>query len=183
MLPHVTPNPTPALLAELPAEHLLRDLVDEHDQILARLDRLDELLEDYRDAAGTFESTAIAAEIQSLTKDLLEAEPHHQREELVLFPELERSGIAGPPRMMTREHEELRGWKRTLLAAASEPHPDTEAVAEAIGSLAGMLRDHIAKENQILYPMALRSIDPNRWSLLRAAAKKLGPCKWREREI
>ena len=38
-----------------------------------------------------------------LVSEVLGAEPHHQREEEVLFPAIEELGIAGPPNMMRTE--------------------------------------------------------------------------------
>ena len=177
LLRHASPRMPPRLLAELPENHLLRDLIEEHDELLARLDMLDPLIEDYRRAATTPQAREIAARIRTIADELDHAEPHHQREELILFPELERRGVAMPPRIMRREHDELRSWKRKLVGAAGTSRPDTEAVAEAAGTLASLLRDHIQKENEILYPMALTLIrDPSIWKGMRVAARAFGPC-------
>ncbi len=177
MNPTASPKSTRSFLEQLPHEHLLRDLMAEHDQLLARLDELDERIEEYRDAAGTPGGREIAVRIRTIADELVHAEPHHQREEQVLFPELEARGVVMPPRIMRREHEELRAWKQKLLAAASVPHPDSEAVAEPAGTLAAMLRDHIHKENEVLYPMALEMIpERSTWERMRATAMTFGPC-------
>ncbi len=174
---HPMPNLlcTPKVLNGLPADHLIARLVREHVQLLGWLDRLDVLIEDFRDAAGTPAARDIAAEILQLAELLGTAEPHHQREELVLFPALEARGVAMPPRMMRREHDELRRWKKRLLNAALEAHPNTEAIAESVGTLAALLRDHIHKENEVLYPMALSVIaDAAEWEAMRKAADRIG---------
>jgi len=176
-LPHVSPSPPPKLLPRLPKEHLLRDLIEEHEMLLEMLEELDQLIEDYRDLVGTPEGIEVAARIGTIADDLLHAEPHHQREEKVLFPELEKRGITMPPRVMTREHQDLRACKQRLLLAATAPHPDSEAIAEAAGTLAPMLRDHIYKENEVLYPMAFVAIsDVETWERMRVAARSFGPC-------
>jgi len=171
---HPMPNTLllPKVVHGLPDGHLIVTLVREHQQLLEWLDRLDVLIEDYRDAAGTPEARTIHAEIRTLAENLVGAEPHHEKEEHVLFPALEARGVAMPLRVMRREHDELRRWKKRLLAAAHEAHPDTEAIAEPVGTLAGLLRDHIHKENEVLYPMALSVIaDPAAWEqLVRQAA-------------
>ena len=90
----------------------------------------------------------------------------------MLFPALEARGVAMPPRVMRREHDELRRWKKRLLAAALEAHADTEPV----GSLAALMRDHIPNENEVLYPMALSVIaDPAAWEQLARQAALVGP--------
>jgi hemerythrin-like domain-containing protein len=45
---------------------------------------------------------------------------HHQREEDVLFPELEKRGMYGPPMAMREEHKQLRPRKRELKKLAVE---------------------------------------------------------------
>ena len=46
-----------------------------------------------------------------IAKHLLGAKAHRQREEQVLFPELEKRGVFGPPQVMRMEHEDLRNQK------------------------------------------------------------------------
>lgn len=76
---------------------------------------------------------------------------HHGKEEQHLFPALERHGIpreGGPLGVMLHEHEE----GRALLLAIG--HGNGGGVAEAIGRYALFIRDHIEKENEVLFPMA-----------------------------
>lgn len=174
---HPMPNTlsVPKVVHGLPPDHLIVTLVREHQQLLAWLDRLDVLIEDYRDAAGTPEARTIHAEIRALADALVGAEPHHEKEEHLLFPALETRGVTMPPRVMRREHDELRRWKKRLVAAAHEAHPDTEAIAEPVGTLAALLRDHIHKENEVLYPMALSVIaDAAVWAQLARQGEKIG---------
>jgi len=76
---------------------------------------------------------------------------HHSKEEQHLFPALERHGVpreGGPLGVMLHEHE--RG--RALLRAMTQG--DDRAVAEAIRSYTALLRAHIDKENEVLFPIA-----------------------------
>jgi len=84
LIPHVSPGPAPRLLRQLPGEHLLRDRIQEREQLLARLDELDLLIEEYRDAVLTPGGREIPARIRNVADDLVHAEPHHQREERIL---------------------------------------------------------------------------------------------------
>jgi len=107
------------------------------------------------------------------------AKPHHDREEAVLFTALERRGVAMPPRVMRMEHRELHALEVRLAAAVAVEHPDSEEIAEAGGSLSSRLRDHIAKENEILYPMALDVLDdPHLWESMNPPLREIGPCRW-----
>jgi len=92
---------------------------------------------------------------------------HHKKEEGVLFPAMESSGVArqgGPLAVMLAEHEEGRRLTRALRAAAEEMATGgaewkTAVVQNALGYVA-LLRQHIAKENGVLFPMADRLITP-----------------------
>ncbi len=86
---------------------------------------------------------------------------HHLKEEQVLFPTLEENGMsreAGPVAAMLADHEEGRRLTRAMRAAAERAQKgDSQAVSlvaqNALGYVA-LLRQHIQKENNILFPMA-----------------------------
>ena len=50
--------------------------------------------------------------LKSIAEQLVEADKHHQREEEVLFPMLEKFGVTEPPEIMREEHEELKARKK-----------------------------------------------------------------------
>lgn len=88
---------------------------------------------------------------------------HHGKEEDLLFPEMEKSGIPkerGPIGVMLMEHEEGRGFIRKMGEAAGkikkgDPSARAEFARNARGYVA-LLRQHIEKENNILFPMGDR---------------------------
>lgn len=163
----------------LQRDHAIRVFFEEHERILGFLSQLDDLIEQFRDEVGTPHAREIAREIEQLAKSLIAAEPHHAREEQVLFPALEERGISLPPRIMKMEHHVLRALKAKLAAAASVENPDSEEMAEIAGTLAARLRDHIAKENEVLYPLALEILnDPSIWSAMVPSLRQIGPCEW-----
>ena len=86
---------------------------------------------------------------------------HHAKEEHNLFPLMEERGVSregGPLGVMLHEHEQGRHHIETMervLPGASRG--DTEALRVFAGharSYARLLRQHIGKEDKILYPMA-----------------------------
>ncbi len=165
-------------VTRLPPDHIVRLLYAEHDRILAMLSDLEDLVRVVSQAvhASRYQIDAIG----TIACMLIEAEPHHKREEEVLFPELENRGIYGPPHVMRAEHTGLRKLKNELLELAMTGIPGAELqrnIRLVAGSLIDILRLHIRKENEILYPLALTLIDePEVWNRLNAASAAIGPC-------
>jgi hemerythrin-like domain-containing protein len=86
---------------------------------------------------------------------------HHAKEEDLLFPAMERSGIPrddGPIAVMLAEHDEGRAFVRAAAEAVERLRQGDDSARPVIASnlrnYAGLLDGHIEKENQVLYPMA-----------------------------
>lgn len=90
---------------------------------------------------------------------------HHHKEEGVLFVAMTESGLptqGGPVGVMLVEHEQGRAFTRGMREAAEkweagDQSARTTVVENALGYVA-LLRQHIHKENMILFPMADRII-------------------------
>jgi len=88
---------------------------------------------------------------------------HHKKEEGVLFKALEEKGVpvaGGPIGVMLTEHEMGRQYTRVLRAAAQRMESgDTSAREQVLVNARGyaaLLRQHIFKEDNILFPLADR---------------------------
>lgn len=86
---------------------------------------------------------------------------HHQKEEGVLFPTMSRHGVpahGGAIDVMLHEHEAGRAYVRQLRSAANDLEAGDSAAAPKIVAAArrysALLRDHIMKEDEMLFPMA-----------------------------
>jgi len=85
---------------------------------------------------------------------------HHGKEEDLLFPELEKSGIPkerGPIGVMLAEHNQGRAYVRGMAEAIAgnkkgEATALTEFVKNARNYIA-LLNQHITKEDNVLFPM------------------------------
>jgi DUF438 domain-containing protein len=92
---------------------------------------------------------------------------HNMKEENHLFPLIEQRGVprhGGPLAVMLAEHEQSRGLLARLSPLAESYIGGDRAVLpelkDTFEQYAGLLADHFWKENDILYPMALRVMSP-----------------------
>jgi hemerythrin-like domain-containing protein len=86
---------------------------------------------------------------------------HHQKEEGILFKYMEKAGMPAqnsPVGVMLTEHEQGRAFTRGMRSAAEELlGGDATAASKLIANARGyvaLLRQHIQKEDKILFPMA-----------------------------
>ncbi len=93
---------------------------------------------------------------------------HHHKEEGVLFVAMNAAGMptqGGPIGVMLTEHEEARALTRALRDGAQRMEAgDRVAGAQVVNAARGyvrLLRAHIQKEDQILFPMADQLIPPS----------------------
>ena len=92
---------------------------------------------------------------------------HHGKEEDILFKAMVEAGFpsqGGPIAVMLHEHDVGRAFVKRLADLAAQVAPwnarDREALAEAAHGYANLLRQHIQKEDAILYPMAEQHLPP-----------------------
>ncbi|EPS52648.1 hypothetical protein CFSAN002368_05848 [Clostridium botulinum A1 str. CFSAN002368] len=143
--------------------HVVYTLIDEHDKILRFLEDLEKVNSDIQKTKSYDEAKEKIYSINKLAENILDAENHHQREEKVLFVEMEKREITGPTRIMRMEHDDLRARKKELKrlsenADKMEFDEFKNKVDEVSKYIIFNLRDHIFKENYILYPSSLEAI-------------------------
>ena len=105
---------------------------------------------------------------------------HHSKEEDLLFPLLEKKGMprgGGPIGVMLLEHDHARGLVGKM-AASDKEYATGDAQsglrwAAAAMDYVGLLREHIAKENQVLFVMAERMLTPAEQQELALAFEKI----------
>ena len=114
-------------------------------------------------------------------------ERHHEKEEGMLFPALTDHGIPsnrGPIGCMLHEHEDARMHTRRIREAVAEGN--TVAAARAGDDYAALLRDHIAKEDNVLYKMALEILPSQIFDQMARdfeAVESRAPCRDRYRAL
>ena len=136
----------------------------EHDAIVRMLDV--SAVVAARLAAGAQVEPEILAQLLEFFR-LFADRCHHGKEEELLFPLLERKGLlraGGPIGVMLDEHTQGRAQMQRMTAAA-EAYRNGDANAgqrwaSAMNRYAALLRQHIDKENHILFELADRLMTP-----------------------
>jgi DUF438 domain-containing protein len=176
-------DPLSEMKAKLAPGHVLDTLVAEHDMILGFLDELEKANGAIQEAERYDPDAEEYGTLKHLAEHLVGAERHHQREEDVLFPEIEKRGVYGPVQVMKMEHEELREQKQRLQELAeNEAGMDfarfQRELDETARFIVAVLREHIYKENNILYPAALEVIGERgeTWSRMKTDCDRIGYC-------
>lgn len=172
------------LKLKLSPNHVLTTLIEEHDEILELLSLLEELNNRIQ-AVSKYDKNII--EFNNLLEtinSIIDAENHHKREEDVLFPQLESRGVTGPTRIMRMEHDMLRDKKheiRNLILEIETMDFDhfKSSLDEAVKYLVFNLKDHIYKENHILYPSSIETLtDSILWNKMKEECDKIGYCSF-----
>lgn len=140
-------------------------LRSEHDVILRMLEATEEVARQFSSGA-----TVVPATLDGLLEffRLFADRCHHGKEEDLLFPLLHEKGMPremGPIGVMLSEHAQGRELIAQMArAAAAHSQGATQAGAEwarAARGYAALLREHIAKENNILFVMAEQMLTPD----------------------
>jgi hypothetical protein len=111
---------------------------------------------------------------------LMDVDKHYRRKEELLFSFLEKHGITGPPKVMWGKHDETRALLRGALEAAAVA-PGSAAEARAVVALAvkpavQAIHDMIGREENILLPMSLDTLDELEWWEIARQSAEIGFC-------
>jgi hemerythrin-like domain-containing protein len=105
---------------------------------------------------------------------------HHAKEENILFVRMQEKGMptdSGPIFVMLKEHEENRknvaAMAGALPKAVAGEESAVAAVKDNLAAYAVRLKAHIAKEDNVLYPMADRMFSPDDQKMLAEAFDKV----------
>ncbi len=125
----------------------IRRFEEEHAVALEALKRLEAAAEALRIGVPAAPQLAIAREVHGLLCGAVRR--HNEDEERALFPLLGDEAPIGP---FLEEHETL--WKLEADLSAAIDRGDREQVARQGLEIVDLLRTHIRRENDVLFPMA-----------------------------
>ena len=136
----------------------IQDLIAEHEAVKLTLRILDKI-------CSNIEQTKKISKPEHLNQlieffSVFVDQCHHGKEEELLFPALEASGVPrekGPIGVMLAEHQQGRDYIQKMKEAISQyDEGHQEAAAKLLKNARGyitLLRQHIDKENNVLFPI------------------------------
>src|SRR5512140_269168 len=135
-------------------EKTSQDLMHEHKAILNALDVIEKMYEgvkkdkkvDYKDVEEMIDFLKVFAD-----------KCHHGKEEKFLFPALEEAGVKnqdGPIGVMLEQHKKGREFIKQMQNSIKNNTIDKNSFVEAASLYVSLMRNHIDKENKILFPMS-----------------------------
>jgi hemerythrin-like domain-containing protein len=137
-----------------------RTLVDEHKLILRMIALLE--LNAPKTAAGTYTNWQFYLDGIDFIRQYADRF-HHAKEEDVLFEALVANGMPrehSPVAAMLMEHDQgrafVKGMEEATLAAMAGRTDSYQAIADNALAYTALLKDHISKEDTVLYPLAER---------------------------
>jgi hemerythrin-like domain-containing protein len=155
-------------------------LMDEHQLILGVLEALDAFADAHR---GGGEDRPTLARFARFVAEFADAR-HHGKEEDLLFTAMVDAGLprdAGPIAVMLMEHGEGRAHLGRLrgLVEGTRPWDDADRATlwDAAHGYTDLLRGHIQKEDEVLYPMAAARLTADAMARLDAACAAFDEAK------
>jgi DUF438 domain-containing protein len=166
----------------LPANHLLRLVIVEHDLIRCFLADLNDVVAAIRQMDCVTDVNSEFRKLAHIIEHLSVMKEHIEREEDVIFPYLARHSWMGCCLAVQDDHIIIRDEIDNLVRMAASFNKigieQFKAGLTAVTQrLSQTMREHLFKEDEILYPIALGIVgDANVWERMKAVCDEIGYC-------
>jgi DUF438 domain-containing protein len=164
-----------------PPGHPVHTFKEENRALRKELQTLSRLHIDIKKAKRKDSLSVLFDEVHQHFNALMDVEKHYLRKENLLFPFLEKHGVTGPPTVMWGKHDETR----ELLKGAKEALGTTEGItAEEAKTVIDLVlepaskavEDMISKEEEILFPMCMDTLNEEEWLQIERQSIEYGFC-------
>jgi hypothetical protein len=173
---------TASLRDILPQGHVLRMVFAEHDLVLYYLATLESINTYIQPLHGWEGNKKFFDKIAHIVRHMCEMDAHQTREERVILPQLAAYGYNDLSQSICGEHDRLHKSRVELKMLADTIEKVDfqywkQRFDDVIGFFVPSVREHIYKEETILFPAALKVIqDPRVWENMKAACDEIGIC-------
>ncbi len=171
-----------------PPGHPVYTFQQENRALGHELKSLDKLYTDVEQAENADDLKALFVEIHQRFNAILDVEKHYLRKEYLLFPFLEKHGVTGPPTVMWGKHDETRELLKGALEALASTQginlEEAKTVLELVLKPASKaVADMIGKEEEILFPMSLDTLDEAEWLEIEKQSLEYGFCLYDPKDV
>lgn len=163
---------------DIPLGHPLHTLLKENEMII----RDSEVINLYVNALANTKNEAKRREIldylRELASDLTKVGKHYAKDEMLIFPYIERRGITAVPRVLWTKFDEAR-FKIKVFKEIIFKEPDNwdsfiDELKNKVGDLTRFLVDIVFRENNILYPTLKILLSEGEWVAIRDQMEEIG---------
>ena len=155
-----------------PDGHPVHTFIEENKVFTNAVADLDLLLQQLKIDSSPENFTELSSQLKKALDTLSRVEIHYQRKENQLFPYLEEQGITAPPQVMWAVHDDIRAKiKRTLKAFDNQ---DLTAFIDIGAECGKAIGDMVYKEEHILFPISLETLDEANWVAIRKGEQDIG---------
>ncbi len=124
--------------------------------------------------------------LKSLAGELRGVSRHYAKDEMIVFPYIERRGLTAVPRVLWTKHDQIRnlirGFNRLVQGDASDWKRFSSLVSKKAEELSKALVDMVFRENNILYPTLRVLLSEGEWAAIRKMDDEIGYYKVRPAE-
>ncbi|RDD53207.1 MAG: DUF438 domain-containing protein [Candidatus Korarchaeota archaeon NZ13-K] len=127
--------------------------------------------------AGGVEVRSALESIESLIRDLKGIRSHYRKNQMLIFPYLERRGITAVPRVLWGREDQVMVKLRELEDLLAEAREDEGKLAEVRSKameVSQEILDLVFRENKILYPACWALLSEGEWAAVHEVAKEMG---------
>ncbi|MEO0206848.1 MAG: PAS domain-containing protein, partial [candidate division WOR-3 bacterium] len=161
--------------------HPINILMEEHKLLLSYAAEIKNVVQIFKTKNSLNEVKEQIDFLEHIATHFKDSEKHYLREENVLFPYLEKHGITQPPAIMWAEHDKIRETKKEFYAILERKNKlnykeFVQQVEKTGMNINEMLSSHFYKENNILFPTAMKVINEDEWKEAKKQFDEIGYC-------
>ncbi len=175
-------HPAEKLRTNLPPGHVLRRLLSEHQIVQCLLVDLINLNTEISRLEYLCATTPEYTRLLHIVSHLSAATQHCGIEESMIFPWFEKVGIRTLPQILTAEHSDLKQYIERLYelvykCCATDFGEFKCSLDKIVQFVVPLKREHIFKEDNLLYPVAFEIIDDtSTWDRFYSTCEQIGYC-------
>jgi len=170
------------LRERLPADHVLRIILAEHELTRCFLADLDSLVREIVAMERMTDTSMEFMRLSHVAEHLHAMLEHIEREDDVLFPALRRHGWSALAAAPGRAHERIRGHIDSLLRLLGTFRAERfdafkQQLALLSQTLTQVILEHLHEEDNLLFPIALEVVkEPEAWQRIKRLCDEIGYC-------